>query len=197
MTNKKIMGFDEFSTINENLDREGLAIVTGNGDWSKILLDPSPENISLYARFILPNKFIVTYNSNPDQSEFPSYADKPADNSDDIMWDIMSGDQNGVNVVPSNPVKSQHRNKREQIDEKNGTVRILTSLPSAEIRKALEDQIENLNKNIVEFTLDSAEDDLANSYKEFTPEYIEFLEGVRDQNRNVNGYKIELDYSEI
>jgi len=196
MTNKKIMGFDEFSTINENLDREGLAVVTGNGDWSKILLEPSPENISTYASFILPNKFIVKYNPNPDQSELPSHRAKPVTEVDWIVEDIMSGDQSGVNVAPRNPADTQYLGKREITDERDGTVRTLTSLSSEEIRKALEDRLVIINRHLVDHN-ETAAEDLEYTSKEFTPEYIEFLEGVRDQNRNVNGYKIELDYSEI
>jgi len=194
--NKKVLGFDEFHKINESEGNE--AIVIGTGDWSEILVNPTPENVEEHCMFILPSTFNVTYNSNPDESEYPPYNDPPENNAEYIMLGIMGGDQSGVNVAPSHTIQ-KHGDPLVQSDRESGIIRNFTTLPSSEVKAELEKQIQTLNRDIVainemaEETLEYVDD----IESVFTPEYIEFLKGVRDENKNVNGFSIKLNYKEI
>ena len=200
MDTKKILNYEEFQNINEN---EGIeAIVTANGDWSEILVDPSKENIKTHCMFIFPSTFNVTYNSNPERHEYPtsSQNSSPENNAENIMLDIMSGDQNGVSILPATGRQMYRDDKKRHDDHKLGIIRKVTNLPSSEIKKELEQQINTLNIDIVYSLQDMGGDILDytdNIESVFTSKYIEFLKGARDEDKNVNGFSMKLNYTEI
>jgi hypothetical protein len=147
-------------------------LIVAKGDWSGILLDPTPENISSYASGILPSTFMVTYHTNPSQSEMPS-GGSSSDYYDleDIVMEITSGDQNGTNISPKFFRKTSFDPQTTK-DIEEGILRIPVdpSISPDEIESALRDAMNGMEEEFLEETEVNPE--------AFTPKFLNYARKI-------------------
>jgi hypothetical protein len=143
---KYVKLFETFTSSGSGMN----PVIIAKGDWSGILLDPTNENISLNASFIQPSTFIVDYLTNPKAGEAPEYKydDDIYDDIEIIVEDIVSGDQNGHILAPSDFKYPSHpKGTQGDMDEKNGIQRMVLdpSIDPEEIRSALQEAVDIIN----------------------------------------------------
>jgi hypothetical protein len=172
-----------FEAWSDETDQQGsentnLALLVARGDWSKILIDPSRENVDLNASWIPPSTYIVTYYANPNPDELEDYAS----DLEEAIGDIFGGDQSGGNLSPK--FLQMHNDPKypvdQKMDEQEGILRIIIdgSLDPMEIKSGILDYISKMDSEWTNET-DLAEEILNDGEVEpYTDEYLNYLKGV-------------------
>jgi hypothetical protein len=183
MKTKHIKLFEQFTTSGSGSGMD--PVIIAKGDWSRILLDPTNENISMYASFVQPSTFTVDYLTNPKAGEAPDVTYVTYDDVETIVDDIVAGDQNGHVLAPKDYVRPSHsKGSQADMDEKNGIVRLSVdpSIDPEEIRSALEVALNTINEDGWDQEGDMAEDIVSDSRASsiYTPEYIRHCQMLVD-----------------
>ena len=85
MAQKHIKLFEQFTASGSGSVMN--PVIIAKGDWSGILLDPTNENISMYASFVQPSTFTVDYLTNPKAGEGPEVSYDIYDDVETIVDD--------------------------------------------------------------------------------------------------------------
>ena len=170
---KHVKLFEQFTSSGSGMN----PVIVAKGDWSGILLDPTNENISMHASFIQPSTFTVDYITNPKTGEGPDVSYGIYDNLEDIVMDILSGDQNGHVLAPKDYATPSHaKGSQADMDEKNGIQRMEVdpSIDPEEIRATLQRDVDIINTDGYDEEGDIAEEIVSDprSSSIYTPEYI-------------------------
>ena len=171
---KYVKLFEAFTSSGSGMN----PVIIAKGDWSGILLNPTPQNISLYASFIQPSTYIVDYLTNPKAGE--AHEDKyhtSYDDIRDIVDDIVSGDQNGHILAPKDYARPSYpRGSQADMDEKSGISRLAVnpSIDPEDIRFAIQEGIDVINNDAYDQESSQAEDIAIDpsSPSIYTPEFI-------------------------
>ena len=175
MKTKHIKLFEQFTTSGSGSGMD--PVIIAKGDWSGILLDPTNENISLYASFIQPSTFTVDYLTNPKAGEAPDVSYDIYDDVETIVDEIISGDQGGHVLAPKDLKYPSHpKGTQGDMDEKNGIQRMVIdpSIDPEEIRSALQEGVDIINSDPYDQEGSEAEDIATDPSASsiYTPEFI-------------------------
>ena len=178
---KHVKLFEQFTSSGSGMN----PVIIAKGDWSGILLDPTNENISMYASFIQPSTFTVDYLTNPKAGEGPDVSYGIYDDVETIVDDIVAGDQNGHVLAPKDyATPSNPKGSQADMDEKNGIVRLSvdSSIDPEEIRSALEVALDTINSDSYDEEGDTAQDIVSDPRASsiYTPEYIRHCQMLVD-----------------
>ena len=183
MAQKHIKLFEQFTASGSGSVMN--PVIIAKGDWSGILLDPTNENISMYASFVQPSTFTVDYLTNPKAGEGPEVSYDIYDDVETIVDDIVAGDQNGHVLAPKDyATPSNPKGSQADMDEKNGIARLSVdpSIDPEEIRSALEVALDTINEDGWDQEGDMAQDIVSDSRASsiYTPEYIRHCQMLVD-----------------
>lgn len=170
---KHVKLFEQFMSSGSGMN----PVIIAKGDWSGILLNPTNRNISMYASFVQPSTFTVDYITNPKTGEAPDVSYGIYDNLEDIVMDILSGDQNGHVLAPKDyATPSNPKGSQADMDEKNGIQRMEVdpSIDPEEIRATLQGDVDIINTDAYDQESSQAEDIAIDpsSPSIYTPEFI-------------------------
>jgi hypothetical protein len=174
---KHVKLFEQFTSSGSGMN----PVIIAKGDWSGILLDPTNENISMYASFVQPSTFTVDYITNPKTGEGPEVSYDIYDDVETIVDMIISGDQNGHVLAPKDyATPSNPKGSQGDMDEKTGIVRMEVdpSIDPEEIRSALQEGVDTINTDSYDQEGSQAEEVATDprSSSIYTPEYIRHCE---------------------
>jgi hypothetical protein len=143
------------------------------GDWSRILIDASRENIAKHATWIPASTYHITYQANPNP---PAEFDERVPDMYEVMDVIFSGDQNGGHLAPkfyAPPYSSE--------DAQKGIIKVAVdgSLDPMEIKGMLEEIVAMGPESSGEGdTVMAMIGDGSLEEGIFTPEYIEYARKI-------------------
>ena len=195
---KHIKLFESFTTSGSGMN----PVLISKGDWSEILLDPTNENISLNALFIHPSTFIVDYITNPKPGEAQNDIGYTYDDVENIVENIVGGDQNGHVLAPKNyATPSYTKGSQGDMDEKNGIVRMNVdpSIDPEEIKSALQVALDSINDSPSDYEGPELEEILSDPRASsiYTPEFIEHAKEVAKGRFNPGTMRRKLVFNII